>query len=104
VESGQSPITPLHEGGAPASIFPGGAFATDLAGWLAVETLTRTQLINFIFGRVTADSLRKTTWFIAFLEAPGYEFRKTSFPRIYNYPGTAKIIPLVKSSTLLGEN
>lgn len=89
--------------GPAAGRYPAGAYATDLAGWSAVELLTRSQLIGRIFGRVTPTSLLKTTWFVAFIEAPRYQFVK-AFPFIYRYPGTALIIPLVKSATLLGEN
>jgi hypothetical protein len=89
--------------GPAAGRFPAGAYATDLAGWAAVKYLTRSQLIGKIFGRVTPTTLLKTTWFVAFIEAPRYQFQKR-LPSIYYYPGTAQIIPLVKSPTLLGEN
>lgn len=85
-----------------AGPFPPGAYATDLAGWTATELLTRSQLIQFIFGRVTANTLLKTTWFVAFIEVPRFRFQKR-FQFIYSYPGNAAIIPLVKSATLLGE-
>jgi RHS repeat-associated protein len=82
--------------------FPPGAYATDIAGWLGVELMTRTQLIKSIFGRTTPNNYARTAWFVAFAELPKYRFKKRA-PFIYHYPGSARIFPLVKSPTLLGD-
>ncbi len=91
----------ILEGNA-AGPYPAGAYATDIAGWLPVEVMRRSQLTQLIFGRNTPSNYARTTWFVAFIEAPGYRFRKlASF--IYFYPGVARIIPVFTDATLLGE-
>jgi hypothetical protein len=83
--------------------FPAGAYATDLAGWVSTELLTRSQLTEIIFGRKTPGNYAKTAWFVAFAETPPFILRKIA-PFILHYPGVAEIIPLVVSPNLLGEN
>jgi len=83
--------------------FPRGAYATDIAGWLPVELMRRSQLVERIFGRNTPTSYAKTAWFVVFEEIlPKYRFNRIA-PSIYWYPGDAKIKPIAKSSNLLGE-
>jgi RHS repeat-associated protein len=88
----------------PASgLFPSGAYATDIAGWLPVELMRRSQLVTYIFGRYTPANYADTAWFVAFQEVlPKFKFTKLAFA-IYYYPGAADIIPLVISQNLLGE-
>lgn len=82
--------------------YPPGAYATDIAGWLPIEIMRRSQLVEIIFGRNTGGNYARTAWFVAFLEHPRFRFRKLAFG-IYWYKGTATIIPLLTSPNLLGE-
>jgi len=88
--------------GAAAGQYPPGAYATDIAGWLPVEVMRRSQLTQLIFGRNTPSNYARTTWFVAFVEYPRYRFEKLA-PFIYFYPKTVPIIPLFSDATLLGE-
>lgn len=87
----------------PAGPFPEGVYATNQAGWLAEQIMTRSQLAGLIFGRNTPDNYARLTFFVPFLEKPKYQFEKV-VPFIYMYPKTAEIIPLGYYRTLLGEH
>lgn len=92
-------IIPVGEASGP---FPRGAFATDLAGWLAESVLTRSELVRRIFGSVNAARYAQTAWFVAFVEQKPNTFAKIA-PSIYFSQKRAKVIPLVRSTNLLGE-
>jgi RHS repeat-associated protein len=84
--------------------FGTGAYATDLAGWLAVESLRRSQLVTYIFGRNTTENYARAAWFVAFEELPSDRFEKTVGFRIFLHPGPeTNILPLAVSPNLLGE-
>jgi RHS repeat-associated protein len=91
----------IHRGNA-SGPYPPGAYATDIAGWLSAEIMRRSQLVEIIFGRNNPTNYARAAWFVAFAELPKFKFSKIA-PFIYFYPGSARIIPLAMSPTLLGE-
>ncbi|MCI5226650.1 MAG: RHS repeat-associated core domain-containing protein, partial [Candidatus Electrothrix sp. AX2] len=89
---------------APASgPFPTGSFATDLAGWLGEQAITRSELTRRLFSSASPGNYARTTFCIVFQEYPKKPFKKI-FPAIYYRAGSAKIIPITYFPTLLGEN
>jgi hypothetical protein len=62
--------------GASEGTYGFGNYATDIAGWLAESIMRRSQLTTIIFGRNTPANYAKTTWFVAFEQAPEAPFRK----------------------------
>ena len=81
-----------------------GNYATDQAGWLAVEIMASSRLTEIIFGRNIPSNYAETIWFVAFIENPRDPFRKVA-PFIYKSDTqVTDITPLYIGPTLLGEH
>jgi|GEM_PF-5601760 RHS repeat-associated protein len=80
-----------------------GAYATDIAGFLAESIMRRSQLTTIIFGRNTPENYARTSWFVAFEQSPRFSFNKVA-PFIYLSPRRATpVVPILISPNLLGE-